>query len=232
MHTLPIRHESDLMGEHKRNKGQRRLTVAVCIPTIPGREVDLMRAELSVMQQTRQPDQLLVELDSGRTGAAATRNRLLDRVESDVIAWLDDDDWIMETHLRSCMRVIENSFSVDLVYPRPKMIGGRDPVAVTHQGVFPTSPWGLRFTPEFASHIRQVGSFIPMTHVVRTETVIKAGGFPEGRTLPSGRYQGEDEQYLINMLDKGAVFEHLDQRTWCWNVNPKSTAGKGVHVQS
>jgi hypothetical protein len=65
---------------------------------------------------------------------------------------------------------------------------------------------------------------------VRTETVRKAGGFPEGRTLPSGRYQGEDERYLINLLDAGATFEHLDQKTWFWFVNKRSTAGKGVHV--
>ncbi len=216
------------MGQHKRNKGQNRLSVAVCIPTIPGRELELMRAELSVMQQTRQPDQFLVEMDKDRTGAAATRNRLLDRVTTDVIAWLDDDDWIMPSHLKACMRVMEQSpFKPDLVYPIPKMVSGRDPTAVTYQGVFPVSPWGLRFTPEMAAHIRYAGSFIPMTHAVRTETVKRAGGFPEGRTLETGRYQGEDERYLVNMLDQGAVFEHLDRKTWYWTTNSKSTAGKG-----
>ena len=187
-----------------------------------------MRAQISVMQQDRQPDQFIVCTDDDREGAAATRNRMLDQVETDVIAWLDDDDWIMPGHIRACMRVMEQSpFHPDLVYPRPKMVNGRDPVAVTHQGVFPTSPWGLRFTPEFAAHIRHVGSFIPITHLVRTETVRAAGGFPESRRMPDGRLQGEDEQYLINMLDKGAVFEHLDQKTWYWFVNKKSTAGLG-----
>lgn len=217
------------MGEAKRRGrklSDRHLTVAVCIPTVPGREEMLMRAELSVMSQTRQPDQFLVEVDENRTGAAATRNRLLERVETDVIAWLDDDDWLKIQHIRACMRVIENSFSVDLVYPVPQMINGRDPTAVTHQGRFPVSPWGLRFTPEMAAHIREVGSFIPITHLVRTETVRKIGGFPEGRTLDNGRYQGEDERYLIEMLKIGATFEHLDQKTWYWYVNPTSTAGK------
>jgi glycosyltransferase involved in cell wall biosynthesis len=220
------------MGEAKRRReagrtGDRRLTVAVCIPTVPGREDLLMRAELSVMKQTRQPDQFLVEIDENRTGAAATRNRLLERVESDVIAWLDDDDWFKPAHIQACMRVIENTFAVDLVYPRPQMVNGRDPTAVTHQGRFPVSPWGLRFTQEMAAHIRHVGSFIPITHLVRTETVRRIGGFPEGRTLDNGRYQGEDERYLINLLEAGAVFEHLDQKTWYWFANPKSTAGKG-----
>lgn len=220
------------MGEAKRRGrklSDRHLTVAVCIPTVPGREDMLMRAELSVMKQERQPDQFLIETDKDRTGAAATRNRLLDRVDADVIAWLDDDDWLRTNHIKACMRAIENSFAVDLVYPRPQMVNGRDPTAVTHQGRFPVSPWGLRFTSEMASHIEHVGSFIPITHLVRTETVRRAGGFPEGRTLENGRYQGEDERYLINMLkgDPPAVFEHLDERTWYWYVNPKSTAGKG-----
>lgn len=221
------------MGEHKRNKGQNRLTVAVCIPTIEGREDLRMRAEISVMQQERQPDQLIVCTDHERTGAAATRNRMIEEVETDVIAWLDDDDWLKSDHLKVCMRVLEQSpFRPALVYPRPIMVGGRDPVAVTHQGVFPTSPWGLRFTPEFASHIRQVGSFIPMTHLVRTKVVREVGGFPEGRTLADGRYQGEDERYLIEILNRGYGFEHVDRKTWYWFVNAKSTAGKGVHVHS
>lgn len=218
------------MGEARRRNtrvSNRHLTVAVCIPTVPGREDLLMRAELSVMKQDRQPDQLLVEVDADRTGAAATRNRLLNRVESDVIAWLDDDDWFKPSHLKACMRVIENTFAVDLVYPRPHMVNGRDPTAVTHQGRFPVSPWGLRFSQEMAAHIKQVGSFIPITHLVRTETVRKIGGFPEGRTLPDGRYQGEDERYLIGLLEAGAQFEHLDQKTWYWYANPHSTAGKG-----
>jgi hypothetical protein len=216
------------MGQHKYNKGQRHLTVAVCIPTIPDRELQLVRAELSVMTQRRQPDQLLIEMDSERTGAAATRNRLLRQVTTDVIAWLDDDDAMKDNHLMACMRVLEQNPSVDLVYPRPVMIGGTDPTATTRGGIFPVSPWGLRFGPEQAAHIRHVGSFIPMTHLVRTEAVDRINGFPEGRTLPNGRYQGEDERYLINLLDDGATFEHLDRPTWYWHVNQRSTAGKGL----
>lgn len=223
------------MGQHKRNQGKRRLTVAVCIPTVPGREDLLMRAELSVMKQDRQPDQFLTEVDTERSGAAAARNRLLAKVTTDVVAWLDDDDWLKPNHLKACMRVIENS-KADLVYPCPEMVNGRDPTAVTHQGRFPVSPWGLRFTQEMAAHIKHVGSFIPITHLARTEVVRKIGGFPEGRTLADGRYQGEDERYLINLLDHieesgrsiTDAFQHLDQKTWYWYANPHSTAGKAA----
>lgn len=206
-----------------------RLSVAVCIPTIPGREEYLARAVASVHAQVRKPDQLVIERDSERTGAWATRNRALARVTSDVIAWLDDDDEMKVNHLRACMRVLEQSpFKPDLVYPRPVVIGMQDPTAVTHQGVFPTSPWGLRFTREHAEHIRHVGSFIPMTHLVRTDHVRAVGGFRPGYALDGGRYRGEDEDYLIRLLDAGTVFEHLDAKTWYWRYNPRSTAGRGV----
>jgi glycosyltransferase involved in cell wall biosynthesis len=214
-----------------------RLTVAVVIPTIPGREAFLTRARQSVLHQERRADQIVVERDSERTGARATRNRALARVRTDVIAWLDDDDWLNPSHLKICMRVLEQSpFKPDLVYPRPVMVGGMDPTAVTHQGVFPTHPWGLRFTQEHAEHIRQVGSFIPMTHLVRTAAVRAIGGFRPGSVLPDGRYRGEDEDYLIRLLDRAEeqgrrlqdTFEHVDRRTWYWQVHQQSTAGKGV----
>lgn len=209
-----------------------RLTVAVVIPTIPGREEMLDRALTSVHTQVRLPDQLVVERDSERTGAWAARNRGLARVHTDVVAWLDDDDTLKPNHLRACMRVLEQSpFRPDLVYPRPVMVGGTDPTAVTHQGIFPTSPWGLRFTEEHAAHIRHRGSFIPMTHLVRTDRVRQAGGFRPGEHVPDSvvgrRYRGEDEQYLIDLLDAGAVFEHLDAKTWYWHVHRGSTAGLG-----
>jgi glycosyltransferase involved in cell wall biosynthesis len=220
-----------------------RLTVAVVIPTIPGREMLLEQARQSALRQERKPDQIVVERDSERTGAWAARNRGLARVHTDVVAWLDDDDALQPNHLKACMRVLENSaFRPDLVYPAPVMIGGADPTAVTHQSVFPVSPWGLRFTQEHAEHIRQVGSFIPMTHLVRTEAVRAIGGFRPGYTLPSGRYRGEDEDYLIRLLDRAEdqgrrvqdVFEHARRsngrplRTWYWNVHREHTAGRGV----
>lgn len=203
-----------------------RLTVCVAIPTIPGREKVLERALASVHAQRRKPDQVVVERDSLRTGAAQSRNRMLSRITTDVVAWLDDDDEFKPHHLIACMRVLERDDSIDLVYPVPQMIGGRDPTAVTFQGHL-MLPWGIRFGPEQEAHLRRQGSFIPMTHLVRTEMVRRVDGFPEGFTLPTGRYRGEDEAYLIKMLDAGAKFEHLDAKTWKWHAHSRtSTAGR------
>lgn len=209
-----------------------RLTVAVVIPTIPGREAMLERALASVRAQTRKPDQVVVERDSLRTGADQARNRALERVTTDVIAWLDDDDVLRETHLRRCMRVMEQSPDrPDLVYPTPQVRGGADPTAVSVQGTW-RLPWGVRFGPEQEAHLRRYGSFIPMTHVVRTQLVRDIGGFRPGRDVMTEgigrRYRGEDEDYLVRLLDAGARFEHLDARTWVWNVHGGHTAGRGI----
>lgn len=208
---------------------RQRLSVAVVIPTIPGREALLDRALTSVRAQRRKPDQIVVERDSERTGAWAARNRALARVTTDVVAWLDDDDTLRPNHLIACMRVLEQSpWRPDLVYPRPRMVGGADPTALTHQGRFPVSPWGLRWSSEHADHLRTHGSFIPMTHLVRTDLVRQIEGFRPGYDV-GGRYRGEDEDYLIRLMDDAkAIFEHLDAITWNWWVHSGHTAGRGM----
>jgi glycosyltransferase involved in cell wall biosynthesis len=199
--------------------------VTVCVATIPGRERLLKRALLSVDRQHLTPDAVLVELDRNRTGAAATRNRMLATVDTEWIAWLDDDDQFLSNHLAVLMDAAEGA---DLVYPTPRMVTGRDPTAVAVNGRWQL-PWGVPFGPEQEQHLRTQGSFIPVTHLVRTETALKAGGFPEGRTLPDGRYQGEDERYLIALLDAGARFRHVNEETWLWfGSHGSNTAGKAA----
>lgn len=207
-----------------------RMSVAVAIPTIPGREAMLERALASVRAQRRRPDQVVVERDSLRTGADQARNRALERVTTDVVAWLDDDDEMKPNHLMACMRVMEQSRErPDLVYPAPVVRGGEDPTAVSVQGQW-VAPWGVRFGSEQEAHLRRFGSFIPMTHVVRADLVRVVGGFRPGNEVTTEgvgrRYRGEDEDYLVRLLDAGARFEHLNARTWVWNVHGGNTAGR------
>jgi glycosyltransferase involved in cell wall biosynthesis len=199
-------------------------SIAVVIPTIPGREQLLERALVSVRRQFRQPDQVVVEYDEARTGAAAARNRALASVETDLIAWLDDDDELCRNHLGALAHAIAG---FDLAYSTPVMVGGTDPTAVTLRGVW-RKPWGVPFGLEQEKHLRELGSFIPITHMVRTAAVRRVGGFPDGRTLDDGRYQGEDERYLIALLDAGARFTHINVPTWKWHVHDGHTAGKAA----
>lgn len=199
--------------------------MAVCVPTIPGREHLTERAFESVKKQRRLPDQVLFERDPERTGAAATRNRLLERVTTDWIAWLDDDDVLLPNHLQVLMKQASYG-DADLIYPAPQMVGGPDGTATTVNGRT-RLPWGVPFGPEQEQHLRSRGNFIPITHLVRTELVRSIGGFRPARRLPSGRTRWEDEDYLIRLLDAGARFLHVNEVTWRWYVHDAHTAGLG-----
>jgi glycosyltransferase involved in cell wall biosynthesis len=199
-------------------------TVTVVIPTIPGREDMLARAVRSVQLQKRKADALIVERDFWRTGAAATRERALAKVDTEWVAWLDDDDELLPSHLDVLLRHAVKS-GADLVYSTPRMADGVDPTAVLIDGWW-KRPWGVPFTEQSARHIRERGSFIPITHLVRRDLAARVG-FPAGRTLPTGRYQGEDERYLIALLDIGVTFSHVDTVTWLWHGgHGGNTAGR------
>ena len=201
------------------------LTVAVGIPSIPGREEMLERAVESVRAQTRQPDQLIIEVDHARTGAAHTRNRILDRCDTDVIAWLDDDDALLGSHVERLTRVLERFPEFDLVYPIPHIPEGRDPTAVSVNGIWQL-PWHVPFGAEQETHLREQGSFIPITHAVRTEKVREVGGFPIPGTPEWPHENVEDWGYLIRLLDAGAHFFHLPVKTWQWNIHDSHTGGQ------
>jgi len=207
-----------------------RLSVAVVVATIPGREELLEEALASIAAQHRQPEQVVVEYDPNRTGAAATRNRALAQVDTDLVAWLDDDDLLLRNHIGALARVLEHEPDVGLVYPAPRATGP-EPTAVTVNGVW-RKPWGVEFGPEQAMHLRERGSFIPITHMVRTAAVRAVGGFPEGVTLPDGRYRGEDEALLIALLESGIWFRHLNVTTWVWRVWDGHTAGKAASARA
>lgn len=198
--------------------------VTVVIPTISTRAVSLRRALTSVVGQTTQPSAIVVEYDHEHTGAAATRNRALDKVNTEWIAWLDDDDELLPNHVAALGAVAATHADVALVYPRPHLVGGPDPTAVAVNGRWQL-PWGVPFGPEQRTHLLTRGSFIPMTHMVRTSSVRDVGGFPATRRLPDGRLQGEDERYLVALLENDEQFVHVDEVTWIWNSHAGSTAG-------
>lgn len=186
----------------------------------------LEEALWSVKQQTRAPDTVIVEIDSQRSGAAATRNRILEQCDTDLIAWLDDDDLIMGNHVERLAKVFEASPGFDLVYPIPRIVGAPDPTATSVNGQW-VLPWKVPFGPEQRDHLIQRGSFIPMTHMTRVSKLREVGGFPQPGTEEWPRPDTEDWGMLIRLLNAGAVFYHLPVVTWIWNTDPGRGATGG-----
>ena len=183
--------------------------ITVVIPTIPGREELLARALASVEAQLAPPARVIVELDSTRTGAAATRNRALATVDTEWVAFLDDDDMLEPQHLRACQRYAWFS-GADVVYPGYGTVDN-DPV----------NCFGLPFNPVL---LRQ-RNYIPVTTLCRTDRVMAVGGFqphPDEHGDPC-----EDWGLWLALLDAGAKFSHLAQRTWIWTIDG-GTRGRGV----
>lgn len=182
--------------------------ITVAIPTIPGREALLERATMSVLTQTI-PCKIKIWEDNAREGAATTRNKMLAEIDTEWTAWLDDDDALKPNHLRACAR---NAYltDADVVYPGYDVVGGDDIV-----GCF-----GLGFD---AARLRR-HNYIPVTTLTKTELIRDVGGFqahPDENGDPC-----EDWGLWLALLEAGATFSHLPQRTWIWTVNG-GTRGRG-----
>lgn len=190
------------------------MSVTVLIPTIPTRTHLLHQALGSVWRQTVQPDAVVIEPDLERTGAAATRNRALERVETEFVAFLDDDDELERNHLEVLLAT-QKATGADVVYPWFNVVGGHDPL-----GWF-----GRPFDPVA---LRQA-NYIPITLLARTSLVRQVGGFNNHPLYVNGRTVAtcEDWNLWIDLVDIGAKFVHAPERTWKWHHHGRNTQGCG-----
>lgn len=200
--------------------------VAVVIPTIPGREQLLARARASVDAQRLQPRQVITEYDVNRTGAAATRNRALEKVTTKWVAWLDDDDELLPWHIDALVSTGERT-GADLVYSYAQFVGGRDPLATTLDGRL-VIPLGVPFGWAQRRHLIERGNFIPVTNLIRTELVRRVGGFPEPHSFPTVSESGDCEDYglLLRLLEAGATFVHEPVVSWRYHFHSSNTGGR------
>lgn len=199
--------------------------VTVVMPTIDGRDGLRMRALASVHEQRVRPREVLVVFDRDRRGAYAARNHALERVSTTWLAWLDDDDRLLEDHLAVLLEAADAS-GADLVYAYPRVIGGRDPLATDDGHGRWVSPLGIPFGPTQERHLRTHGNFIPVTYLVRTGLVKKVGGMPRPFSWECGRE--EDYGLLIRLLDAGARFHHVPEVTWEYHIHGENTGGGDV----
>jgi glycosyltransferase involved in cell wall biosynthesis len=198
------------------------IDVTVVIPTIPSREEWLQRAILTAVRQHRPPKDIIVVTDTERRGAAWARNLGVAQVETEWLAWLDDDDELLPDHLELLHGAAVKT-DADLVYSYPEWVGTDDPLACPVNGRL-VLPFGVPFGAEQAHHLRHVGNFIPVTYLVRTANVVEVGGMPEPFS-PEWPRDCEDWGLLCRLLDANARFVHVPKRTWRYHVHGKNTGG-------
>lgn len=195
-------------------------TVGLAIPSIPPRWPLLERALRSVCRQTRVPDRINVVVDYGRQGAAATRNAAWRGLgDVDYVAFLDDDDELLSSHLE---RLLDTIGDADLCYPWFDVVGGTNPLAINGK-----PPLGHPFDDEARTAMFEVGNFIPITVLVRRQLLEEVGGFPVPGTGSVWEHdECEDWGCWQAMLRAGATFVHLPEITWQWHHDSGNTSGR------
>lgn len=180
--------------------------VTVAIPSIPPRIAMLSRAVASVLTQTYPASAISIAVDHDRRGAAANRNKALHTVQTEWVAFLDDDDEMYPHHIAALVQHQETT-GADIVFPWFDTSGGADP--------FP------QFEGRQYNHSEP--HMFPITTLVRTEFAIAVGGFPT--SLTNEECAGEDWQFWLKLRDLGATFAHLNSRTWLWHHHGENTSG-------
>lgn len=183
--------------------------ITVCVTSIPPRARLLARALASVALQELQPEAIVVEYDHEKTGAAATKNRALGRVDTVWATFLDDDDTMLPHHLQT-LAVASIDSGADVVYSTP---------FVPQLGGPPTGPdhrYGLPFDPD----VLRERSYIHTSALARTELMQAAGGFQHYGDSPY-----DDWGCWRAMLENGASFHHVDVQTFCWQHWGGNTSG-------
>jgi glycosyltransferase involved in cell wall biosynthesis len=181
------------------------MKITVAMPCIPPRVGGLLtKAIESVKSQTLRPSGgISAALDVLHEGAAVTRQRALDAVRTDWVAFLDDDDFWYDDHLLTLTK-LAHEHSADYVY---SWFDGNNPFPM-HRG-------------------RQMDVNDPhhttMTVMVKTE-LAKAAGF---RNHPDENdvWPGEDWNFTLKCIELGAKFAGTGEVTWHYAVHGRNTSG-------
>ena len=187
------------------------MNVTVVVPTHPARISNGMtkRALGSVLMQSYPVSSVIVEVDKYREGAAIVRNRGLQKVDTEWVAFLDSDDQMKKNHIDTLVKgALETG--ADYLYTR------YDPIGFYSD---PLPHFGKVFDPEHPTQTT-------ITTLVRTELAQEVGFRPveDGKLIDGQRY-GEDFQFTVEVIAKGGKIVHIPQRTWLWNAHGLNTSG-------
>lgn len=187
--------------------------ITVAIPALPTRTGPgglLEQAIDSVRRQTVTPaGGISVVIDTNRDGAAITRQRALNAVETDFVSYLDDDDILHPHHLETHWALLRET-GADVAY---SWFDGNEPFGpqgeLTHRG----KVWN----PEGPHHIT-------MTITVRT-ALAKQVGFTPHPDASEAIGMAEDWVHILGLNALGARFVGTGIVTWTYRVHSGNTSG-------
>jgi len=188
--------------------------ISVVIPTVAPRANMLREALRSVAEQTLAPDTIIVQKDVEHEGAAVTRQKGTDRVDTEWCGFVDDDDIVYPQHLERLYETMQAT-GADVVYPWFDCTGDPFPQ-------FEGLPWDSDNPHLF-----------PVTFLARTEAIREAGGWRSASEELYGHnlVSGEDWRLVLSLVEIGAKIVHLPERTWRWVHHGQNSSGLPERVQ-
>lgn len=184
-----------------------KVDVTVAMPVIPPRvggplfqaAVDSVHA-----QDVELVGGISCALDVERRGASVNRQRALDAVRTEWVAFLDDDDVMYPHHVRTLFNLVQEH-DADFAY---SWFDGNNPFPM-HRG--------RQWNPAEPHHTT-------MTVMVRTELAKEANFL-----LPNGPlhqdWMGEDWQFIVRCSNLGGKFIGTPEITWHYRVHGANTSG-------
>lgn len=170
----------------------------------------LSRALNSVWHQTLPPAAVSVAVDLTKAGAAPTRQRALDAVQTPWTAVIDSDDVWLPNHLEIMMATALET-GADFVYSG-----------------FNTLPPGNRVFPE--THF--TNDFDPNDPIETTITVlVRTGIARQVGYVPLDRGEvnsGEDRRFTLGCLELGAKIVNTKKKTWMYDIGTQGQNTSGL----
>lgn len=167
--------------------------ITVVTPTIPRRERLLAEAVESVEAQTLQPASHLIQEDHDFAGPAPTLNSLIERVETDWYAVLNDDDLLDPDHLEALWCA---SGAADVVMSWPH--ADESDVPPPYRGTF--DPW--KFVAKEDQGMR------PGCYLARKTVWERVGGY---RDMPI-----EDWDFMARAIFRRLSVAPVYRETWTY----------------
>lgn len=181
------------------------LEITTVTPSIPPRAPLLSRLLASVAAQSHPASAVAVAFDHTKEGAGPTRTRAMRQVQTEWLAFVDDDDELLPCHLEVLVRE-QLATGADVIWPWFNVIGGSDPIAC-NRGI----QWNHATPHTF-----------PITALVRNELAQECH-FPP--PLTGVGCSGEDFNFWMQVSNLGAKFHHVNEVTWLWHHDSHNTSG-------
>lgn len=188
--------------------------ITVVIPTISPRKLLLNRALESVVGQLYPATAIVVRDDVYRRGAAWNRHVGLLQVDTEWVAFLDDDDVLWPQHLEVLVNA-QRETGADYLFTWYQIVDTEG----NHQRDTVLGHFGKVFNPADPHQTT-------ITTMVRTELAKSVGFLGDAGTHEiHGQRAGEDFAFTLGCIRKGAKIVHVPEITWEWHHHGFNTSG-------